>query len=268
MSRRKKDTRTMLGVLAALTGVVLVSWWQAVTASGPATEAAELASTMTLASATPVKGAPLLGSATATAAPVDASTSGSLLGANSSSLASPRVLSQDAIDLAQRFDAATPSPVGLEKTADGRWTKLPFSVLAGFKYEMPDASALRKSNAPKTLLKDQVPQRLKELNGSPCLVVGFMVPMEMERDGRVKRFALTLNQQYCCYGVPPAMNEWVMVEMEDGYGADFYNDVPVAAYGLLSVGEELDNGFVTSLYRMTSNEVISAHELLRRAKGG
>lgn len=231
---------------------------------------------MRLASAAPdaaaPKGAPLgaQGAAPATAAP-----QGAPLGAQGAAPSDPnapagvqptRVIPQASLDLVKQIDGNVSDPLNFEKTADGRWTKVTFAALGSYKYEVPDPDDIRKSATPNKPVKDQIPPKVKELDGVPTLVVGFMVPIEITREGKVKSFALTQNQTFCCFGVPPAMNEWVMVTMDEGVNAEYIMDLPVAAYGTLTVGEEIDDGYVLSVYRMKSSEVISAHELLKRTK--
>jgi len=154
-----------------------------------------------------------------------------------------------------------------EKTADGNFTKVTFSALGSFEYELPDPQLIRRSADPTKPPTEQIPKEIKELDGEPVVVVGFMVPIEIDREGKVRTFALTQNQAFCCYGVPPAMNEWIMVEMEAGKTAPFKLDLPVATYGSIDVGEEIEDGYILSIYRMTGGEVVDAHELLRRARG-
>ena len=178
-----------------------------------------------------------------------------------------RVIPKQSLDLVEQLEGKpSGDPLNFEKTTDGRWTKATFAALGGYKYEVPDPDEIRKSPTPTKPIKDQIPPKIKALDGQPTLLVGFMVPIEITREGKVKSFALTQNQTFCCFGVPPAMNEWVMVTMDEGVTADYIMDLPVAAYGLLSVGEEIEDGYVLSMYRMKSSEVITAHELLKRTK--
>ena len=177
-----------------------------------------------------------------------------------------RVIPQASLDLVKQIDGNVSDPTNFEKTADGQWWKVTFAALGSFKYDVPDPDELRKSPTPTKPLKDQIPAKLKGLDKQKVLVVGFMVPIEITREGKVKSFAITQNQQFCCFGVPPAMNEWVMVTMEEGKVADYIMDLPVAAYGELAVSEEIEDGYVLSMYRMKSSEVITANELLKRTK--
>lgn len=151
------------------------------------------------------------------------------------------------------------------KTKDGVYSKVTFTQLASFDYLMPERKAilaLGEGGKP----ENQVPAPLAALDAQPVVVVGYMVPVDINAQGEIKSFALTENQLFCCYGIPPAMNEWVMVEMEEGMSAEFFDNMPVAAFGTLEVGEEILDGYVMSLYRMTSNRVVEIRELLKEAE--
>lgn len=180
-----------------------------------------------------------------------------------------RTIPKESLELMEKIEASAkvdPDNITFEKTKDGKHLKVSFAALSSFIYEMPDPEIIRKSDDPFISPIDQIPGPIKEVDGKEVIIVGFMVPIEINRKGKVRSFALTVNQAFCCYGVPPAMNEWVMVEMADDLVADFVLDLPVAAYGTLHVGEEIDDGYVLSVYRMTSTEVIDVRELLKRTK--
>lgn len=147
---------------------------------------------------------------------------------------------------------------------DNEHLKVPFGAIAGYEYTLVEPSKLRAADDPQDVLGNQIPNHVQMLDDQKTLMVGFMVPIDVDRKGNVTAFALTQNQSFCCYGVPPAINELVMVEMAEGKTAPYAYDTPVAVFGTMHVGEEIDDGYVLSLYRVTSNEVIDARELLRR----
>jgi hypothetical protein len=125
---------------------------------------------------------------------------------------------------------------------------------------------LRESKNPKDVLGDQIPPKIRELDGKGVLIVGFMVPIDVDRRGNVTSFALTQNQSFCCYGIPPGLTELIVVDMAEGKSAPYSYDVPVAVYGTMTVGEEIDDGYILSLYRVVSDEVIDVRELMRRVE--
>ena len=178
-----------------------------------------------------------------------------------------KALPQASLDLVQKAEAdAAKDPLKFEKTKDGKYLKVTFNALGSYPFEVPDPDAILASKTPNKPLKEQIPSKIKELNTQPAVVVGFMVPVEVDNKGGVKSFALTQNQMYCCFGVPPSMNEWVMVTM-DGGPSKYYSDMPVAAFGKLEVGEEFEDGYVMSVYRIKCEKVMDVRELLQQTKG-
>lgn len=178
-----------------------------------------------------------------------------------------KALPQASLDLVQKAEAdAAKDPLNFEKTKDGKYLKVTFNALGSYPYEVPDPDAILASKTPDKPLKDQIPAKIKELDKQEAVVVGFMVPVEVDNKGGVKSFALTQNQMYCCFGVPPSMNEWVMVTMEGG-PSKYYSDLPVAAFGKLEVGEQFEDGYVMSIYRIKCEKVMDVRELLQQAKG-
>lgn len=167
--------------------------------------------------------------------------------------------------LLDAYKGADSAELVFSRTKDGVYSKVTFTQLASFDYLMPERKAilaLGEGGKPES----QTPGPIAALNGQPVVVVGYMVPVDINAKGEIKSFALTENQLFCCYGIPPAMNEWVMVEMEEGMSAEFFDNMPVAAFGTFDVGEEILDGYVMSLYRMKSNRVVEIRELLQEAE--
>jgi hypothetical protein len=80
----------------------------------------------------------------------------------------------------------------------------PFNELADYIYEIPSDEEIEQGKFP-----DQIPAKIRALNGKKVVVEGFMIPSFMEWGPKVKTFILVANQMSCCYGMVPAMNEWV-----------------------------------------------------------
>jgi len=53
----------------------------------------------------------------------------------------------------------------------------------------------------------------------------------------------------------------------EGEPAKYYSELPVAAFGKLEVGEEFEDGYVMSVYRIKCEKVMDVRELLQQAKG-
>jgi hypothetical protein len=135
-----------------------------------------------------------------------------------------------------------------------------FAYLSSFEYNVPDPFAMKgmKEEELKNL-SAQIPDYIKNLNKKKVALKGFMVPIDVEGEG-VKSFILTYSRMMCCFGQMPWYNEWVYVEMPSGQKAKFFNDVPITVSGALEVGEEIEDGFVISLYRMKGETVAAAPE--------
>lgn len=135
------------------------------------------------------------------------------------------------------------------------FTPLSFRTLASYKYEVfvPDEDAPG-GDLPLTASRDQIPDRIKALNGKRVAIRGFMVPTVVETDG-VKGFLLTRSRDLCCFGIMPKMNEWIDATL-DGKSVPFYSDVVITVYGTLEVGEERDGDVVLSLYRLRVEDVV------------
>ncbi len=176
-----------------------------------------------------------------------------------------RVVPQASWDILNKMESETSGDTFVP-CHDGVHLKVPFGALASYDYEVADPAKLRDAKDPKTVLGDQIPAKIKALNEKPVLLVGFMVPIDVDRKGNVTSFALTQNQSFCCYGIPPGLTELVIVEMEEGKVAPYSYDVPVAVYGTLKVGEDIDDGYILSLYSVTAGEVVDVRELMRRAE--
>jgi len=127
-----------------------------------------------------------------------------------------------------------------------------WATLARFPYDVPgkDEQAnpgLRKKD------KYPIPEAVKKLNGQNVAVAGYMVPLEVRaEDGKAASFMLVRSQMTCCFGIAPKMNEWVFVQMGKEGAAKVVMDIPVTAFGVLSVGEDYSGQW--TLYRMTADK--------------
>lgn len=123
-----------------------------------------------------------------------------------------------------------------------------WSELACFRYE-PSHPPKGKSLS--------LPQAVSALQGQPLRLMGYMMPMEVDQD-KVYSFVLVRDQQLCCFGRMPAMNEWVMVRLPKGQSVAMNMDQPLVVEGLFELGEDVQEGVVISLYRMVGERVTLA----------
>jgi len=213
---------------------------------------------------TPAESAPAAVEGAAIDAPVD--TEGGASPAGGAGSGQPfRTISPESLALLEKAKGDSGDGLTFTKTPDGEYFKATFTQLASYEYAMPSRDEVIATLDAGEELEEQIPEPIRDLDGEKVLLVGYMVPIDVTRDGDIKSFALTENQQFCCFGVPPAINEWVMVTMADGDSTQFYNDLPVAAYGRMTVDEEILDGYVMSVYRMEATEVIDVKELLKRS---
>ncbi|MHC4819071.1 MAG: DUF3299 domain-containing protein [Planctomycetota bacterium] len=124
---------------------------------------------------------------------------------------------------------------------------LTFDDLASYRYEYPEDG--------KTPKKDQIPAKILGLDGTRIAIKGFMIPLKNDGE-EVVEFVLVRNQNACCFGIVPAMNEWIHVKMNPEEVAPYAIDIPITVFGKLEIGETYENELLMSIYRMQSNNVV------------
>lgn len=134
--------------------------------------------------------------------------------------------------------------------APADYQEITFTALSNFEYELPDP--LDPSARPDLT---QVPPQVKALHGKKVSIRGFMLPIDLDQSG-VSLFMLNGSADMCYFGAPVRMNEWIMVRMQAPRKARFTH-LPIVVSGRLEVGEELKNGRVVSLYRLTADNAES-----------
>lgn len=118
-----------------------------------------------------------------------------------------------------------------------------FNQLSSYDYELPDP--LDPSPPP---TRNTIPDAIKRLDGQLVAIDGFMLPLDLTPEG-VTAFLLNASIDMCYFGAPVRMNEWVLVTMKGGKRAKFTH-LATKVRGRLSVGEQMRNGRVASLYRL------------------
>lgn len=128
------------------------------------------------------------------------------------------------------------------------YLKLGFEQLASYTFDPPAFDpATSAPNAKPPTGEEQIPAMVKSWNGKKAMIVGYMVPVKMDK-GLVTEFLLMRNTMSCCFGGVPNMNEWVVVKMKKGVQPMM--DLPVSFYGQLKVGATFENGYMTGLYEL------------------
>lgn len=124
---------------------------------------------------------------------------------------------------------------------------LTFDDLASYRYEYPEDG--------KNPKKDQIPAKVLGLDGKRIAIKGFMIPLKNDGENVVE-FVLVRNQNACCFGIVPAMNEWIHVKMDPEQVAPYAIDIPITVFGELDIGEAYENELLMSIYRLQSNRVV------------
>jgi hypothetical protein len=102
-----------------------------------------------------------------------------------------------------------------------------------------------------------IPDEVRVWDGKKVAITGFMNPVRFDREG-VSEFLLVKDILGCCFGATPRMNHWIRVRMREGERAKFYAYDELTIFGALEVSEEIEDGYVMSVYRMTVHHL--AHE--------
>ncbi|TAJ20818.1 MAG: DUF3299 domain-containing protein [Planctomycetota bacterium] len=130
-----------------------------------------------------------------------------------------------------------------------------FKDISTWTYSQPTAKELEQDpDAVAKSAKERIPADIWALDGKKIALEGFMSPIDFDKTG-VKSFSLIHNAIGCCFGMFPKMNEWVYVEMAGDKKCDFFSVEPATIYGTFSVGEEIRDGYVVSLFRLKADHV-------------
>ncbi len=146
--------------------------------------------------------------------------------------------------------AATPNSSLSPQESPGLYPVATFDLLASFKYIKTLPGESRKS--PRV---DPFPPAVKALDQKKVTVIGFMAPLDVDDEGRVLEFMLMRNQLFCCYGKPLDMNEWIEVTPAGDQTVEQRLDMPLAASGVLTVGERDIEGIVIRLYHLDLEDI-------------
>lgn len=114
------------------------------------------------------------------------------------------------------------------------YMKAPFSLIGGFTYEEGM----------------KLPTHIAELQGRKVGMAGYMMTLEEVED--IHEFVLVESLWSCCFGKPPEVHQAVVITIAAKKGVDM-TPVPILITGVLDVGEKIEDGFVTSLYRLKAD---------------
>lgn len=129
------------------------------------------------------------------------------------------------------------------RARDG-YSPISFSTLAGFKIPQTD-------EAGQTI---EIPDDIKSLNGKKIAITGFMYPLNFDA-GKTSEFILMRMVPSCYFCQMPSLTDWIDVATKDHKLVDVIAENPVVIYGTIQVGPVTEDGYVTSVYRISAEDV-------------
>lgn len=140
-----------------------------------------------------------------------------------------------------------PLPAGCED--------LDFVKLAGFPFEVTRemADGAKDLVSASAATRAKLPESVRALDNRFVAIRGFLLPLRTN-NGLTIEFLLLRNQNMCCFGAAPKVNEWVHVQPA-GEGVKLIMDQPITIIGRLRVGEIRENGYLVGIYRMDNAQV-------------
>ena len=132
---------------------------------------------------------------------------------------------------------------------------LEFTKLSGFPFEVTRqmADGSKDLAAATAATRAKIPKSVQALDNRFVAIRGFLLPLRMN-NGLAIEFLLMRNQNMCCFGSVPKVNEWICVQPA-GEGVKPAMDQPITVLGKLRVGEIRENGYLVGIYRIDGAKV-------------
>ncbi|HPF39191.1 MAG TPA: DUF3299 domain-containing protein [Phycisphaerae bacterium] len=162
-------------------------------------------------------------------------------------------LTQDKIDLLFGMQQALPRPT-IERDEFRAYTPASFEDIGDWKYQRNWSGHGVGSAGPK------IPANVLAWNNKKIAILGYMQPLELDENNRVRSFMLMRNQAACCYGAPITLADWIEVKAPAGRTFEATLHKPITVLGVLDVGEKLVDDFAVSVFRMTPDHVLPPGE--------
>ncbi|HVM49741.1 MAG TPA: DUF3299 domain-containing protein [Candidatus Acidoferrum sp.] len=138
-------------------------------------------------------------------------------------------------------------PPGYQRVGFDTLSAFPFVVTAG----MADGS--NNLAAASAATRAKIPPAVLALDNRLVAIRGFLLPLKMN-EGLAFEFLLMRNQNMCCFGSVPTVNEWISVETKDA-GVKPLMDQPITVLGKLRVGDLRENGYLVGIYKLEAERV-------------
>lgn len=130
-----------------------------------------------------------------------------------------------------------------------------FSQLMHLEAPLPPRHDLGSASRPPSKAQQSlIPDSARAFNNRRVSIRGYVVPVDVDRQG-TREFVLSSNIDSCHFGVIGGPDEWVYVTMAPGRAIPNVGTTPVTVFGVLSVGEDIRDGTVDSVYRMRGERV-------------
>lgn len=146
-------------------------------------------------------------------------------------------------------------PVGQINALKAEYPFVRFSQLMHLDAPLPPRHDLGSASRPSAKAQQSlIPQSARAFNNRKVSIRGYVVPVDVDRQG-TREFVLSSNIDSCHFGVIGGPEEWVYVTMVSGRAIPHVGTTPVTVFGVLSVGEDVRDGVVDSVYRMRGERV-------------
>jgi len=141
------------------------------------------------------------------------------------------------------------------------YQRVGFDTLSAFPFEVTSDMADGTTNLPaaSAAAQTKIPASVQALDNHGVAIRGFLLPLKMN-NGHAIEILLMRNQNMCCFGTVPKVNEWVAVTIS-GEGTRPVMDQPVTIVGTLHVGDIRENGYLVGIYRMEAEKIYWPDEI-------
>jgi hypothetical protein len=160
-----------------------------------------------------------------------------------------------AVALGQPVDPSGAAQIHLDPGEERRFQPLSWRLLTSFAYDIPGLFEEASKEEIARRSEAIVPQQIRALDGKDVALRGYVIPLDTQGT-RITSFVLAAtNQITCCFGDSLAMNEWVIVDVPEGQEFESEPFEMATVLGRFDVGEDVQDGFVMSLYRMVPEKI-------------
>ncbi len=140
-----------------------------------------------------------------------------------------------------------------ERPIPPSYQRVSFDTLAAFPFALSKNLVEGNLPAASAATLEKIPSDVRALDNHLVAVRGFLLPLRTN-NGLTSEFLLMRNQNMCCFGTVPKINEWISVRLK-GEGVKPVMDQPITVLGKLHVGDIRENGFLVGIYQLQAESV-------------